>query len=164
MNIVLDESIVLKDSGYQAREAVRVIVFDNENKIALYGSDYYLIPGGGVEGNESLIDACLRECLEEIGCKIKNINKIGISKEVKSKNALVQNAHYFTANLEGEKGNPLSTQSNELGRKIVWIKLEEAIELMKSYQSSISDKSYNSRFNIYSNLHFLEICSSKAKS
>lgn len=158
MDIILDESIVLQKSDFKIREAVRVIVFDEHNRIALYGSDYMLIPGGGVEGSESFEDACRRESLEEIGCHIKEISKLGISREIKSRNSLIQNAYYFRAVVDGDKGAPTSQQENELNRTVEWVFIDEAIKLLESFKENISDLSYNARFNIYANLHFLNIC------
>lgn len=158
MDITLDEAIVLSKSEFKNREAVRVIIFNNENKIALYGSDYLLIPGGGVENGESLEDCCRRESLEEIGCRLTELSKLGLSREIKSRNNLVQNAHYYKALIDGKVGIPTSIQSNEVNRIIKWMTIDEAIKLLESYKESISDLSYNARFNIYANLHFLNVC------
>ena len=60
---------------YYTRHACRAIII-NKGKILLsYESknDKYLIPGGGIEENESLIDCCKREVLEE-GRKIRQNN------------------------------------------------------------------------------------------
>lgn len=35
------------------------------------GDDYYLLPGGGQEHGETLVQALERECVEELGAKIK---------------------------------------------------------------------------------------------
>jgi len=35
------------------------------------GEDYYVFPGGGVEGQERLEDALRRECFEELGIRIR---------------------------------------------------------------------------------------------
>ncbi len=156
MDIILDESIVLKDSGYKIRDAVRIIIFDNENNIALYGSQYMLLPGGGIEENEDILTACIRECKEEIGCAIRNITNMGVSREIKSGKLLIQNAHYFQAYIDGEKGIPITQQQNEIDRKIIWVSLDEAISLIESYIPTIPDLSYHSRFNIYANVHFLK--------
>ena len=161
MDIILDESLVLQNSNFKTREAVRIIVFDENNQIALYGSDYMLLPGGGIEENETFEGACRRESMEEIGCEIKKITHIGTSREIKSRNSIIQNAHYFTAQLDGVKGNPTSQQSNEVNRVIRWMTIHEATKLLESYKNKISDLSYNARFNIYANLHFLNICNQK---
>ena len=39
---------------------------------------YYGLPGGGIEVGDSAVKTCQKECLEEVGVKIKNIKKIPI--------------------------------------------------------------------------------------
>ncbi len=68
--------------GY--RRAVRVIV-TRDGKIALgvrYEKDgvtpaYYLFPGGGVEDNETLTQAAVKEVKEEVGMLVKDAREIG---------------------------------------------------------------------------------------
>ena len=52
-----------------------VLVFINEGKILLLyrfkgGEEYYVFPGGGVEDNETIEQAALREAEEETGLKV----------------------------------------------------------------------------------------------
>lgn len=58
------------------RTAARAVIV-NEGKILLtentdeYGNIYYLIPGGGQNHNETIVDALKRECKEEIGAEVE---------------------------------------------------------------------------------------------
>jgi 8-oxo-dGTP diphosphatase len=55
------------------RIAAKAVIIENDqilltkNKDKIDGLDYYLLPGGGQEKNESLEQTIVRECLEEIG-------------------------------------------------------------------------------------------------
>ena len=72
----LEEEII-----YIERIAVKVVLRDDEGKIALVGTKYRLLPGGGVEGGESLVEAAIRECKEEVGCNIVIDSEIGKTEE-----------------------------------------------------------------------------------
>jgi 8-oxo-dGTP pyrophosphatase MutT (NUDIX family) len=61
------------------RHAARVLVVDEEGRVLLlFGRDatladdpgWWITPGGGVDGDESLADAAIREVFEETGCRL----------------------------------------------------------------------------------------------
>ena len=58
------------------RKCVGAVIYNNENKIFLMTSPKwkgYIIPGGGIEGNESEEEALHREIKEELGIEISKI-------------------------------------------------------------------------------------------
>jgi len=120
------------------RQAVRVVVFDANNNIALihyvpspeFPGDCYYLPGGGVE-EETIEEALHREALEEVGCKIENIEKIGFIMEYMNDKLLKQQTHVFTADVSGGKGERQLTE-DEISKKmnLVWKTLEESIALV----------------------------------
>ena len=65
--------------GYvnRLRHACRGIVVNDGKVILSYESknDKYMIPGGGVEGDESYAECCERELLEETGIKVRAIEE-----------------------------------------------------------------------------------------
>lgn len=70
---------------YSVREAVRAVVIDENNLIALLHvaeKQYYKLPGGGIEGTEDKATALARECLEEIGSGIEVVGEIGSFEQV----------------------------------------------------------------------------------
>lgn len=123
------------------RQAVRVVLFDENKKIALnyyppkenYPIGTYNLPGGGVDEGESVESALLRESLEEVGCKIKNVKELGVIKEygVGKKVKHNQDTYCFTAEVDEEKMSPDFTE-RERGDmlEIRWIPLQEAMGLM----------------------------------
>ncbi len=125
---------------YRLREAVRGIVFDTNDKIALlYVSRdaYYKLPGGGVEQGEDFKIALRRECLEEIGCEVSVLMPVGYTEEYWKEDGERQLSYCFTATVEGEKGNPVLTESEiDLGFKTLWVTVPEAIVLLRNCQPS----------------------------
>ena len=61
--------------GYvnRLRHACRGIIVNDGKVLLSYESknDKYMIPGGGVEGDESYAECCERELLEETGIKVR---------------------------------------------------------------------------------------------
>jgi 8-oxo-dGTP diphosphatase len=123
-------------SIYKLREAVRAIVFDADNKVALLKvsrDSYFKLPGGGVEYCEDFETALKRECLEEIGCEIKNIKPLGCTEEYWKEDAEKQISYCYSAELNGQKGNPDLTKSEmDRGFETVWVTLEEAVQTLES--------------------------------
>lgn len=118
-------------SAFNRRVAVKVALCDRENMIALVGTKYRLLPGGGVESNETLEQAVIRECLEEVGCSVDNIKEIATALEYRAKTRRHQTTHFFTATLRGEKGVPETSQVDEQGIQVEWFTQNEAIALLE---------------------------------
>jgi 8-oxo-dGTP diphosphatase len=157
--IVLSDKDIFRDveedpnkDNYLLRLAVKIVVFDDDNKIALVGVRYRLLPGGGVEDNESLVEAVKRECLEEIGCAVEIDKEFCYTEEYREKNQRHQITHFFTAKMVGLKGLPQSIQEDEQGLQIGWYSLTDAIKLLEQQVVSISHESYHSCFNVRTHL------------
>ena len=79
-----DEGVGVKPrSGtLNKRFAVRAVLFKGD-KIALLNVRryrYHKLPGGGIKKKEGMKRALFREILEETGCKIKILSKVGLQK------------------------------------------------------------------------------------
>ncbi len=144
------------DDSWEDRVTVKMIVFDNDNNIALYGIRYLLLPGGGVEEGETMEEAVKRECLEEIGCKVEVIKEIGFTREFRLKTKRKQETHCFVTKVIGDKGEPHSEQEDERKAKIEWMDINDALTLLKKNKEIISPLSYNSQFNVRGHIVFLE--------
>lgn len=162
---VRDEDIfgseaTLDESEYILRTAVRVIIFDQDNNVALVGTKYLLLPGGGVEEGEALEEAVVRECMEEIGCTVVVEGKVGTTEEYRDEMARRQVTHCFIARVVGEKGDPTTTQEDEQGMQVEWMTLADAHDFLERQVLTIPNESYNSCFNVRSHLafvvHFME--------
>lgn len=60
---------------YPVRNSVKAIIIKNNKLLCIRKTDnqgnYYILPGGGQEKNETFIETLKRECLEEIGATIE---------------------------------------------------------------------------------------------
>ncbi|MFA6194326.1 MAG: NUDIX domain-containing protein [Patescibacteria group bacterium] len=121
---------------FEVRRAARAVVFDNDKNIGiLYVGkyNYHKLPGGGLEGDESIEEALKRECLEEIGCNIEIFEELGEIIEYRDEWLLKQHSYCYLANMVGDKGRPDFTQKEiETGFEIKWVSLEEAIKLLEN--------------------------------
>lgn len=121
--------------NYRRREAARGVVLDNENNVALLHAtktDYYKLPGGGLDDDTDKIIALKRECREEIGCEIEVIDEIGIVNEWRRFCTLHQISYSYFAKVVGDKGIPNFTESEIAeGFQVTWLPYDEALNILK---------------------------------
>ena len=127
-----------KLSSAKPRIAVGVILFDNDNNIALsYIGDWglHMLPGGGVDDGEDLITAIKRETWEETGCQCEIIGEIGKTYENRGEHDFVQEKYYYLARVIGEKGE-LHLEDYEIasGTTVRWYPLEQALQIISEYK------------------------------
>ncbi len=142
---------------YRERRAARALVFDQDNNVALLNvtnKGYHKLPGGGIEDGEDIVDALKRECLEEIGCNIKNPKELGVIEEYRNDQELHQVSYCYIAELDGEKGqNNLEEGELADGFEPIWATLADAINLL---EGDASVESYNGKFMRLRDLTFLQ--------
>jgi 8-oxo-dGTP pyrophosphatase MutT (NUDIX family) len=121
---------------FEIRRAARAVVFDHDKNIGiLYVGkyNYHKLPGGGLEGDESIAEALKRECLEEIGCNTETFGELGETIEYRDKWSLKQHSYCYLANVVGDKGKPEFTQKEiDNGFEIKWVSLGEAVKLLEN--------------------------------
>lgn len=144
------------DDSWHDRVAVKVIIFDNQNKVALFGTTCLLLPGGGVEAGESLEVAVKRECLEEVGCNVDIVSEVGRTLEFRHKIKCRQETHCFVAKVVGKKGVTQSQQEDELHARVEWFNIDDALKLLKKNKKTMTPLLYNSQFNVRTHIAFLE--------
>lgn len=119
------------------RNAVRLILKNNEGKIALIYSDkhcHHKLPGGGIEEGESFETAAKREAKEEVGCNVIFKNEPGFSIiEIRNQFAQKQISTLFFADIIGSIGNQELTESeiNDGFHKPIWVSIDDAIKLLE---------------------------------
>jgi len=74
----------------EKRISARGIIIDNDSVILMFRrkinedgnvKEYYVLPGGGVEENETLDEAVMREMGEEFGVKVNIISFLGVDEK-----------------------------------------------------------------------------------
>jgi 8-oxo-dGTP diphosphatase len=132
---------------YNSREAARAVVLDDDNNVALLhatATDYYKLPGGGLDDDVDKIVALKRECVEEIGCDIEVLQEIGLVNEWRKIYQIHQVSFCYLAKIVGTKGTPAFTESEIAeGFEVRWFSSKEALKaLMESKAEHINAKDY----------------------
>lgn len=146
----------------QTRVGARGIVCFDE-KIAIFNKankNEFKLPGGGVEDNEDLELAFKREVLEETGCEIDIVCKLGEFEERKTIENFKQTSHVFVANVTKQTEQLNLTEKEKIeGATLLWVALDKAIELvggcLKNLKPSQFDSVYRTRFMVLRDLKIL---------
>lgn len=144
MNILCElnpENATEEEVGsWYVREAARAVVLDSEGKIALLHvahKNYYKLPGGGFEGGEDPAQALVRECREEIGCRVEVVAELGTVIELRKLFTTKQVSYCYVAKVVGEKGDTNFTDEERThGFMPVWLSPEEALRTLKGSRAT----------------------------
>lgn len=125
------------------KNAARTVIVDENNLVALINvrdGEYFKIPGGGIEVGETEIDAAKREALEESGCDIEILEKIGEQEFVDNNPEFGETLHHSVCFLAKKIGNSTEThfdnweKSNKM--TLIWVTFSEAISLFSKVTTS----------------------------
>ncbi|TCZ79252.1 NUDIX domain-containing protein [Paenibacillus albiflavus] len=128
-----EDSKALSTQGiqYDVRRAARAIVMNELGEIALmYAAeeDYHKLPGGGIEANEHVTDALVREMTEEVGADVEILDGLGIVIEYRNKRKFMQISYCYMCKVRGCLENPTFTEDElKAGFELQWLTLTEAI-------------------------------------
>lgn len=146
----------------QTRVGARGIVCFN-GKIAVFNKvnkNEFKIPGGGVENDEELESAFKREVLEETGCEVDIVCKLGEFEERKTIENFKQTSHVFVANVTKQTEQLNLTEKEKIeGANLLWVDLDEAIKLVSGclevLKPSKFDSVYRTKFMVLRDLKIL---------
>lgn len=95
----------------------------------------WTVPSGGVEGNETFEECCIREFEEETGLKVEVVSKLQDKKGLNAQFGISYELQYFQVNvISGE----LTVQDpDELILDIAWKSVSELDELDMSYPDDL---------------------------
>lgn len=136
------------------RFCARVLLFNEKQEICVIKSEkygYMLLPGGGIDKGECILDGLKREAREETGFLLKNIQPIGYALEkredIKNTDDFDQSISYVFTAAPGENvGTDYMEGEIAEGFKPIWIKLDDFITELESYEGKID--SYRECFSI----------------
>lgn len=141
------------DVAWKDRPTVKVVLFNEEGKIALIGNkvnEFFLLPGGGIEDDESILDGIIRECQEETGCEIEIQDALGKSEDFRLRDSKHCISFGYSAKVISY-GTPTLTEGEaDIGVYVKWVSLPEATELFKLQEKKVRAgevKFYNTCFN-----------------
>ena len=90
------------------------------------GLGIWMLPGGGVDGGESILDALHREIYEETGCRIDDAVPLGYVEENRAHADYTQLSYYFLATTRDTQLCPhLTAQEAAHGATAAWMTPEE---------------------------------------
>ena len=130
------------------RLASRGIVIRDDGKIAIFNKskkNEYKLPGGGIENDETPEDTFKREVLEETGCVVEIIKKLGITEEYKYKTNFKQISNVYLGKvLEDTKQLNITEKEKNEGSRIIWETPKRALELIKNCYDNLLASDYDS--------------------
>ena len=120
-----------------SRKAARAVVINDDEILLIYTKRYddYTLPGGGVDENEPIKEALIRELHEETGAKnIEIVSEFGIYEEYRpyhyeAYDQMHMLSHIYVCSIDKELGEA-KPESYEVtnGSIPVWVKLIDAIK------------------------------------
>ena len=127
---------------------VRIIIFDNENKILMVkqyheGREFWLLPGGGIELGENSKEAAKREMFEETGLEVSIGKLIWHIEEVSTERGMRFVNFFLGEIISGvvQLGyDPEFNQDNQVLRDIRYFTREEIQAMEKVYPESLKDE------------------------
>jgi ADP-ribose pyrophosphatase YjhB (NUDIX family) len=118
------------------RNSAKAIIIKDNHILTVQKVDddgpWYLLPGGGQNHNETLIEACKRECLEELGANVE-VGEIKLIREYIGKNhefaSTDSNFHqvefYFVCRLISDIDEKLATCPDIGQTGLKWIPMDK---------------------------------------
>ena len=120
-------------------------------------SGWWLLPGGGLEENETPEECCVREVEEETGYIVSPVHEFLIIYEYYEEYRYI--SHYFVCKIIGLGMINLTEAEKERGLEPQWIPFNEAIDLFSHHQdyAKISEEKRGSYLREYTALKYLRL-------
>ena len=119
----------------KTREASRALIVQDGMILLIHetGSDLWIIPGGGIEKDETPEKCCVRETEEETGKLIRPLQEFTTLFEYYEEYCYI--THYFICEVTGSGRMHLTQAEVHRGVKPKWIPFTEAMDIFSHHQS-----------------------------
>jgi len=121
------------ESFSKTRVGCRGIVADNSRILISHelNVDYYSIPGGGIEKDETPEECCAREVLEETGYIVKPIKRFLTLNEYYEEYKYID--YYFVCEVTDKSTQSLTKSEQERGLIPEWIETDKILEIFSRH-------------------------------
>ena len=119
----------------KTRTACRGIVVENSEILLSYESvtGQWMIPGGGLEENESEADCCIREVAEETGILVNTSEFLLEIDEYYENWKLI--SKYFICKVKGTTNTKLTKREQKVGMEARWLSVDNAKNIFSKHTS-----------------------------
>ncbi|MFH2039144.1 MAG: NUDIX domain-containing protein [Chloroflexota bacterium] len=142
---------------YPVRNSVKAIIIKNNKLLCIKKSDsdgnYFILPGGGQDKDETFLETIMRECKEELGSRIK-VGKLKYIREYIGKNhefSETDKAHQveymFECELTEEPNLEYATNLDEGQEGIEWVEITRSNN--RVYPKVLIERLYEKYEEIY---------------
>ena len=148
---VLDTAHDYETEEYSVERVTCRGIIVEDNRILLSHEtveDDWLIPGGGLEENETLEECCIREVEEEMGFTVRPINQVSTVNLYFKMSKTVNVSHYFECEIISECERRLLDYEIEVGITPEWLELDKALRIFSKYE--LYRKENISKYYLYS--------------
>lgn len=119
-----------KDKEYIKRPGAYGVIKNVDGLVAIIKTKTgYFLPGGGIEKDESQVECLKRECLEEIGATISELNHFASGNYYFFSTTLNVNmesiGYFFTCKID--EFLKIKTENDH---ELIWMRLEEVIPIL----------------------------------
>ena len=148
------QAVISDPHNYRVIKKVRNILRNGLGEICLIcdlKEEFYTFPGGHIEKGELPLEAVKRETHEEVGALVKNMKAIGLCREFRTKENVLQITYYFESLLRKQEKCHLTFEEAERGTQTVWLSLEKCADILMNQKKSL----YHQKFSGYRDIEVL---------